>query len=796
MRDGESLLLGPPETVSVDVDAFELAAARAWRVRDLQAVETALEHYAGDLLPDDPFDDWAEPRRVGLRTTCLALLARLARLAEQRGDLDRAIAALQRILALEPAQEETHVALMRVFALAGRRPQALAQYRRLVIVLETELGTAPEPATRALHEAIRDHHPADQDSLPAPARAVRRTNLPAPVDTLIGRDRERAELRQLLATARLVTLTGPGGVGKTRLALAVASDMAAAFPDGAFFVDLSPIRDPALVLSAIARAVEVYDTGSQPQIEALAVTLQEKRLLLLLDNFEQVVDAAPIVANLLGVCPGLKAQVTSRVRLRLRGEQEYPVAPLAVPVNPVSVIAAEVAAAAAGQLFVQRATEARPDFVLTPQNAAAVGEICRRLDGLPLALELAAARVRILRPQMLLERLDAPLAVLTGGARDLPERHQTIRATIAWSHDLLSEAERYLFRRLAVFAGIWTLAAAEAVIGLNGDPGISVLDGLTSLVDKCLLQSVNGGQLRDTETRFAMLETIREFALEQLIASGESAEVQRRHAAFYLGLAEAADAELTSSQQPMWLDRLDADRANLRAALDWALEEDVITGLQLAGALGRFWGMRGSVAEGRAHLDALLALPTLARPMTRARALNAAGLLARLQGDTGRAEALVDEAVHLWRLLNDRRGLIPALYARAWHAKERNDLEMATSRFEECLTLAREEGDRSHVAACLVSLAEIANDQGDAVSADALQREGVALFQELGDVANVGWSTFSLGAMILHRGQPTAALPLLETALAQFHKVEEPRGVAWSLTALAEATWLLAEQHA
>jgi len=792
IREGESLLLGSAESVWVDVDAFEQAAARAWRVGDPEAVQAALEHYAGDLLPDDPFDDWAGRRRTGLRASYLALLARLARLAEQRGEVDRAIAALQRILALEPAQEETHVALMHLFALDGQRTQALAQYQRLVTVLENEMGTPPEPATRTLYEAIRDHHAAGQDSVPIAERIVRRTNLPAAVDTLIGRERERAEIRQLLATARLVTFTGPGGVGKTRLALVVANDVVATFPDGAFVVDLSPIRDPALAGSAIAQALGLLDLGASPQIETLAAALRDSRVLLLLDNFEQVVEAAPLVAKLLMTCPGLKVVVTSRVRLRLRGEQEYPVAPLAVPVNPTSGIAAEVAAAAAGQLFVQRASEARPDFALTSENAAAVGEICRRLDGLPLALELAAARVRFLSPQMLLMQLDSPLTVLTGGARDLPERHQTIRATIAWSHDLLSMAERDLFRRLGVFHGSWTMAAAEAVAGFRGDAGVSVLDGLASLVDKSLLHSVKGDRLGDTETRFAMLDTIREFALEQLAASGEHAEVRRRHAAFYLTLAEAADAELTSSRQPMWLDRLEADRANLRAGLDWGLEEDAIMGLQLAGALGRFWGMRGSVAEGRAILDALLALPTPIWPAARARALNAAGLLARLQGDSERAEALVDEAVHLWRLLHDRRGLIPALYARAWHAKERNDLELATSRFEECLALAREGADRFHVAACLVSLAEIANDQGDAVRADALQRQGVALFQDLGDIANVAWSTYSQGAMILHRDQPAAALPLLETALANFHKVDEPRGVAWSLVALAEATWLLA----
>jgi len=791
VRDGESLLLGSREAVWVDVDAFERAAARAWRAADPEAVEAALEWYAGDLLPEDPYEDWAERRRAGLRASYLALLARLASLADQCGDLDRAIAAQQRILAVEPAQEETHAALMRLFASAGRRTQALAQYQRLVAVLEIEVGTAPDRSTRALHEAIRDDRFPERDGSRIPA--VGWTNLPAPVDALIGREREVAEVRQLLATARLVTMTGPGGVGKTRLALAVAGDLAAAVPDGICFVDLASIRDPSLVVPAIARALGVSDTGRQPQVEVLAAAVRDKRLLLLLDNFEQVAEAAPSLANLLRACPALKAVVTSRVRLRLRGEQEYPVAPLGLVEQVARASVTDVAQSEAGRLFAGRAREARPDFALTPENAVAVAAICRRLDGLPLAIELAAARAKVLPPASLLARLERRLPLLTGGGHDLPKRQRTMRDAIAWSHDLLSPEEHAQFRRLSVFVGGSTLEAAEAVADLGGDVGVGVLDGLASLVDKSLLREEDGP---GGEPRFAMLETIREFALEQLAASGETVEVQRRHAAFYLALAEAADAELTSSQQAVWLDRLEVDRANLRAALGWGLEADATIGLRLAGALGRFWGMRGSVAEGRVHLDALLALPAPTRPAARARALNAAGLLARMQGDSARAEALVDEAVCLWRLLHDRRGLVPALYARAWHAKERNDLELAISRFEECLTLAREGGDRFHIAACLVSLAEIANDQGNAARADALQRDGVALFQELGDIANVGWSTYSLGAMILHRGQPAAALPLLETALAHFHKVDEPRGVAWSLTALAEATWLLAEQQA
>ncbi len=612
---------------------------------------------------------------------------------------------------------------------------------------------------------------------PPPATSLALQAPAVPLTSFVGREPEIALVTALLVRpdVRLLTLTGPGGIGKTRLAIQIAADLTHVFPDGVVFAPLAPLRDPDLVPATVAHILGVPDAPGQPLPTRLQIFLHDRHLLLVLDNAEHLLDAtASLMAELLVQCPRLTVLGTSRTRLGISSEQ----------VVPLDALSPE----AARKLFEVRAQAVMPAFAVTDELSSTIDAICAGVDRLPLAIELAASRTPVLPPRALLARLDHRLDLLTGGPRDAPPRQRAMRDAIAWSHDLLTDQEQRLFRRLGVFVGGFTSEAAEAVSGEGND----VLSGVSALVETSLVAPMQGV---GDEPRFAILETIRDFAVERLAASGETAEIRRRHAAYYLALAEAADSELTNPLQTMWLDRLESERGNVRAALSWALKEDATTGLRLAGALGRFWGMRGSVAEGRAHLDALLALPTPAPLAPRARALNAAGLLARMQGDSARAEALVDEAVDLWRLLDDRRGLVPALYARAWHAKERNDFGLALSRFEECLTVARGGGDQFHVAACLVSMAEIANDQGNADRADALQRDGVALFQDLGDIANVGWSTYSLGAMILHRGQLAAALPLLETALTQFHKVNEPRGVAWSLTALAEATWLPAEQQ-
>jgi predicted ATPase/DNA-binding CsgD family transcriptional regulator len=616
--------------------------------------------------------------------------------------------------------------------------------------------------------------------------------LPRPPTRLVGREREVAALRALLADEgeRLVTLTGPGGVGKTRLAVAVAASVAACFPDGARFVGLAAVSDPALVAPTVAQALGVREAGEAPLPERLAAALREERLLLVMDNVEQVVEAAPLVADLLAACPGLGVLATSRVRLRLSGEREYPVPPLALPAPAAAGSADAVAGAAAVRLFVERGRAVRPDFALTEANAHAVAEVCRRLDGLPLALELAAARVKVLPPPALLARLGRALPLLTGGGRDLPARQRTMRDAVAWSHDLLAAKERALFRRLSVFVGGCTLEAAEAVAG---DVGVDVLDGVAALADASLLRAEDGA---GGEPRYLLLETVREFGLERLAAAEDEAEVRDRHAAWCLWLAERAEAAAWGPEQRGWFDRLQADYGNVRAALARSLDREDATGLRLAAAMGAFWTIRGPLGEARAWLDRALAIALAdATPAAlRARVLVAAGIVAFRQWDVPRAEALLREGVALWRAAGDARGLAEALF---FHGLTRPDDDPATlAQFEDALARLRElahpltpyalmnvgekacalgdeargialleeahaqhlgHGDQWGAAASLFRWAGLERDRGQEVRAVALALEGMNLFLEQGDQAAAIECLACLTGLAAAMGRPEPA---------------------------------------
>src|ERR687894_671090 len=591
-------------------------------------------------------------------------------------------------------------------------------------------------------------------------------NLPLQATPLVGREREVEAVCGLLRSSetRLLTLLGPGGTGKTRVGLQVAAELADGFEDGVFFVPIAAITDPALVAPTIARLLGLSE-GAQTPEELLEGYLRDRQTLLLLDNLEQVLEAAPIVERLLSNAPNLKILATSRIPLGLYGEYEFPVPPLSLP-DPDSLPPLEhLTEYEAVRLFVERARAVKPDFVLTEENGPAVVEICERLDGLPLAIELAAARIKLLPPRVLLDRLGNRLKILTGGARNLPERQRTLRNAIEWSYGLLDEGEKLLFGRLGVFSSGATLEAIEAVCDAEGDLPTDVFEGASSLLDKSLLRQEEGAA---GEPRFVMLETIHEFANVKLEDSGEAEELRRLHTEFFLALSEEAEPMLWGAEDGAWLDRLEQEHDNMRAALSWAIEhEEATLALRVSGALRWFWYMEGYYGEGRRWLEAALGKDWgAAAAEARARALEGVGWLASSQGDLDRAQAAAKEGLKLSTeaglgdiVVADLRNVLGEAIAR-----QRGDYEWAAELLTESLALHRKAGDIRGIAWSLASLANVSGDQGDHERAKELYEEGLALSRELGGAETIGAQLLSLGYEFLLEGDHERAAALNEEA--------------------------------
>jgi predicted ATPase/class 3 adenylate cyclase len=611
-----------------------------------------------------------------------------------------------------------------------------------------------------------------------------RNNLPLQPTPLIGREKEVAEVCDLLGAeaTRLLTLTGPGGIGKTRLALQAAADLLDEFPDGTYFVQLATLTEAELFISAVAETLGVREIGEQPLDESLKDYLHERRLLLLLDNFEQVLGAAPTVTELLTAAPGLKVLATSRAPLGLYGEHELPVPPLTLPDLKLQPPLERLTQYEAVGLFVERARAVKPDFKVTNESAPAVAEICVRLDGLPLAIELAAARIKMLPPKAMLQRLSSRLKLLTGGARDLPERQRTLRATIEWSFALLNEGEQVLFGRLAVFSGGRTLEAIEAICDAEGDLPMEVFDGVSSLLDKSLLRQEEGP---NGEPRFVMLETVHEFAREKLKESAEAEEINRAHAQYFLTLAEEANPELKGANQLEWLERLEAEHDNMRAALTWALKrKEVEVALRLGGALWWFWSMRGYHSEGRRWLEEALAMDGRVSPEVRAMALAGVGELAFDQGDLDRAKEACQEGLELLEHEEGREAREAKLNLLVWLgfvAWVREEYERAKQLFEEGLALSRERSDTWWLATFLLYVAIVPHYLGDYERATELTEESMDLFRDQGDKHSLAYCLNNLAMMVYSQGDLGRAAQLTEEAVALFRELGARGDVALGL---------------
>jgi predicted ATPase/DNA-binding SARP family transcriptional activator len=789
LRD-DMLMLYPGGRVEVDVDAFEAAFARARESGELSDYRAARELHGGELLPEDRYEAWVTGRREALNEAYLGLLTELSARFTDDGDAPAAIDVLQQAVVVDPLHEAAHRALMRLFAATGRRQQALAQYHQLRDALRRELEADPDPQTAGLYRALlrgdADPDPLEHDLARADVRQPRpppaepaRHNLPIPLTSFVGRDRELAEVGRLLDRSRLLTLVGAGGAGKTRLGIEAARRRLDSCPDGVWLVELAGLGDAELVAAATASALGLTLPSQRLDVEGLAAQLAESRALLVLDNCEHLVAAcAALAERLLGACPQLRILATSREPLRVPGEVTWRVPSMALPSAGPSVEPTELDSFESVLLFHERARDVAPSFELNDDNAAAVAEICRRLDGMPLALELAAARVASLSPPQIADRLGDSLAVLTAGSRSALDRQQTLRATVNWSHDLLTDPERAQFRRLAVFAGGFTLEGAEAVTAGDGVTQPEVVDLVGRLVDKSLVAA--GGY------RYRLLEPMRQYAFERLVDAGEAAVFEARHHDFYLLLAQSADPECAEAGAMSHPDRLEVEHDNLRAALEWALHADPAGALRLAVHMWPMWMAASHFKEGSRRLEAALAAAPDPTEL-RAEALRAASGLDIRLGRTGRSTRMGDERVAIFRQLGDQRGVAHALDELGVYEYMAGRYGEAERHFAESYALAEELGDRKTAAAALHSGAVLAQCRGDFDGARQALLDSLARLREIPeDDDGPFFRVHTPGLFVAPEGPGGAPRMYFEETAQLFRRVDARRAVGYLLAGLGD----------
>ncbi len=781
-----------------DFDAALAAAAAAERAGNLpaarRALEAAMDLYEGDLLPTC-YDDWITPIRERLSQAAIRATERLTIRLEEARDYVMAVSFAQRLLRTDPLHEPAYRHLMRLHALSGNRTGVVRVFNTCKAVLRQELGVTPDAETQAAYRAALDQAAvAVPPPLPAPSANAGRGNLPPELTSFIGRERDLAQVRHLLDAHRLVTLTGSGGVGKTRLALRVASELRSEFSDGAWWVDLEPVTDEALVTPAVATALGVHVGAAGSTTQALSEWLTDQRLLLVLDNCEHVTGrVGQMTQALLRSAPQLRVLITSQHALGVAGETAWRLPSLTVP-GPLpaevpherespSDTMAGLGSYACVQLFIDRAQAVLPTFTLTTANAEAIAQICRRLDGIPLAIELAASRVRMLTPAQIAARLDGMLGLLACQATAVPTRHSTLRATLDWSYAFLSAAERLLFSRLAVFAGTFSLEATETICAGHGILSEHVLDLITGLEDKSLVESTPAhGQVR-----FRLHEIIRQYAAEKLAEAADDSRMRACHLDYYGRLVSEIGPKLTGPSQSEWLDQLEGEHDNLHAALVSCQAESacIETGLRIVGRLTKFWSTRGYFKEGR-HWAKTLAAASQGCPPSPGRVdvLRAVAYLAYLQGDYAESTLFYAEALDAAQAIDDEQAVARIYRGMGIVAHMQGDHDTAQRQYEQSLSLSRELADREGEATCLVNLGVIAWHEGNLESARTYAQQCLALRRALHDEVGVAYVLYILGHIAWSADRPVEARTLHEESLRLKRPLDDKWGIANSLDSL------------